>query len=576
MKRVVYLLLSMLLSFYVQADEVLGEAYPETVFKKIILGGEVEIGDNRALMARLGYQTELNRSKGFSTAYYRDVSELARLQQEEFMARVITQLIEMRKSFKSAGDIQVYIDDSSFAILDYRLSEEDLNEISLLIEKGGSSATGALIENFESYKDFTLNSELALAYLSIRSVDISQTNKAIQWSDVNYWAGLANENNFSKELNSYTSYYFQTDIARIILAVTFFILIIAIQHSVLIFIVWALNRRESTSNKFWVKSLNLPFKLGAILLAAQVSILIIMTGGLDLEAWLKVINTGYILVLSYAAVNLSNQWLDLYSDDFFERHPNVRKELVSFVMKAIRVIVVIVVILFALVQMNVDIKAIVASLGAGGLIIAFALKETVSNIFAYLNIMMDNVFKQSEWIKTDKVEGVVIELKVRTTRIRTFHNTELTVPNTALANTVIENMDRRLIGRRIKFAIRLGLDTPASIIDSYTKEVTDMLKGHADIASENLKFSGKSPKLVAKEDELGVKRNILVFVDKIAPDAFEVLVYCFSKSTVWEEWFAVNQDVILSCSDIAKKNGIKVAIPQSQVHIESNSTYIPD
>lgn len=564
------------LPFTLQAEslEFEGKMYPEVVFESVVNESALDTPSHDVDISQLEFQTRINQSKGYMTAYYRDLVKLNLLKQEKFMASISLVAVKMRKTFKSENHFLVFLEDSYLQKNDYQISQSDIDKIDEILKTNHSELSQQLAINYQKYKAFDMNSELALSYLLDRVDELPKQSLALQWMDINYWIEKINENDLSQEANSFLTYYLNTDLARIMIALAAFILILAVQHSVLIFIVWLLNRKERTSNQFWVKSLDFPFKLAAFLLASHISLYILISGGADLSGWLKAVNTGYIIALALAAYNLSAEWLVLYSDSFFDKYPQVRQELVSLVIKAVRLVFALVVLMFALFQLDVDIKAIVASLGVGGIAVAWALKETLSNVFAYMNIMVDESFKQGEWIQSEdkRINGDVVQIRVRTTTIRTFDNKLAFIPNIELANTPIYNLSRRVIGRRIKFHVRLALDTPSYKVEEYVRAVKDMLVSNEDIATENITFNSKSTKLMATEDALGVKRNILVYADSISSDAIEILVYCFSQTIDWEEWLNVKQSVILNCLDIAEQQDVEVAIPTSKVSLTRDNT----
>ncbi len=85
--------------------------------------------------------------------------------------------------------------------------------------------------------------------------------------------------------------------------------------------------------------------------------------------------------------------------------------------------------------------------------LALAAKDTAANLFGSIALLLDKSIRIGEWIKIDEVEGVVENIGMRTTKIRTFKKSLITLPNQVIANTHIENFSRRDV-RRIKMVIR--------------------------------------------------------------------------------------------------------------------------
>ena len=155
--------------------------------------------------------------------------------------------------------------------------------------------------------------------------------------------------------------------------------------------------------------------------------------------------------------------------------------------------------MFLLVQLGFDIKGVIASLGIGGIAIALAAKDTLTNFFGSLNIITDNSFSQGDWIEAGEVEGTVVDIRMRTTRIRTFENAMITVPNAQLANMSILNWSKRVIGRRIKMSLGITYDSKMSDIESLANDIKEMLQNHPLIATSKLNIDKKKSSDISED-----------------------------------------------------------------------------
>ncbi|PIF03143.1 MAG: hypothetical protein CSA86_06235 [Arcobacter sp.] len=185
--------------------------------------------------------------------------------------------------------------------------------------------------------------------------------------------------------------------------------------------------------------------------------------------------------------------------------------------------------------------------------------------------MTDNSFSQGDWIKTNSVEGTVVDIRMRTTRIRTFDNGMITIPNSQLANTPIINWSKRKFGRRIKMSIGITYESKMSDIKKLKDDIDQMLRAHKNIATSvniNIK-KGKAFEITKKEDLLGIKNTLLVYIDELAGSSINILVYCFSKSPVWEDWLDTKEDVILKIAKLVEKNNCEFAYPTQAITIKN-------
>lgn len=137
-------------------------------------------------------------------------------------------------------------------------------------------------------------------------------------------------------------------------------------------------------------------------------------------------------------------------------------QLAPFVSKTLKVLVVVVGVLIILQNFGVNVTALLAGLGIGGVALAFAAQDTVSNLFGTITILLDRPFKLGDWIKVGDIEGTVEELGFRSTRIRTFYNSLITLPNSFMAKERIDNMTARKGVIRFRHTIGFTYDaTPA-------------------------------------------------------------------------------------------------------------------
>lgn len=254
---------------------------------------------------------------------------------------------------------------------------------------------------------------------------------------------------------------------------------------------------------------------------------------------------------------------------------NIRKELVIFTKSIMKITVYFTALLIYLLNLGVNISAILASLGIGGLAVALAAQTTLSNFFGLLKIMADNSFSQGDWIESQGIQGTVVEIGFISTTIRTFDNSVITVPNSTLANSPIVNWNKRTIGRRIKMHIGVTYSSEKKDIQNAIKQIKDMLIQHVDVASEHEidygkinRFYKKEQRLLSIDDKYGVKSRVFVFLDKLGDSSIDILVDFFTKETAAIEWLRVKEDVIFKIWDILDENNLEFAFPSQTLYLE--------
>ena len=179
-----------------------------------------------------------------------------------------------------------------------------------------------------------------------------------------------------------------------------------------------------------------------------------------------------------------------------------------------------------------------------GLAFALAAKDTLANLFGGVTILLDRPFKAGDWITFDGADGVVEEIGLRSTRIRTFAKTLTTVPNQTLSNAVVENHSL-MPKRRIKMTVGVTYSTTSEQMRTLVARVEGMLKDHAGIDQEFM---------------------LVKFTD-FNSSSLDLFVYCFSRTTDWAEHLQVRQEVHLGIMDIVEEMGLSIAFPTRTVHL---------
>ncbi|UHD17622.1 mechanosensitive ion channel family protein [Thiocapsa bogorovii] len=293
------------------------------------------------------------------------------------------------------------------------------------------------------------------------------------------------------------------------------------------------------------------------------------------ERILDVLGSLYVVLIVWALLRLIDNFVRLYSSELLHRHPTLRGELVNFLSSMIRFTLIVIAALYLLQRFGFDIRALLASLGIGGLAIAFAAKETIANIFGCISIIADDMCQQGDWIVTPNGEGMVIDVGLRSTKIRTFDNAVIFLPNAYLAGVDVRNWSRRKLGRRIKFTLGLEYGSDMQQVKKTVDDIRAMLIAHEGVADATTDISSYTQQQLAKiadtMDGQGIKRTLLVYLDALGDSSIDILIYCFSKTVDWEGWLQVKQDVLFRCCAIVEANGLSIAFPSQTLYLREDS-----
>ncbi len=384
------------------------------------------------------------------------------------------------------------------------------------------------------------------------------------------------------ELNPYLRFIY-VDAGRLILFIlsvaTFFLLNYLIYKIIYGYLKKILLIRHNEINENILENLDKIRK--------PVSYIVIIIGlklALDILIYPNSINEQLSNIIYFICILLSvyvaNILIDVYIYSYLVKHEsnaeNIRKELIKFSKSIAKVIIFFTVFLVFLMKMGVNISAILASLGIGGLAIALAAQTTLSNFFGLLKIMMDNSFSQGDWIETTDVRGTVVEIGFISTTIRTFDNAIITVPNSTLANSSITNWNKRKLGRRVKMYIALTYSSKKENIHRAIKQIEDMLIAHIGVATEEEvnyeqinKNYKKEQRLISVDDKYGIKSRIYVYLDRLSDSSMDILVDFFTKDTDVKVWLKTKEEVIFNIWGILEENDLEFAFPSQTLYLKN-------
>lgn len=553
----------------------------EDSFSKIlslIKSGELLTPPSRkSEVFNLSRKMKTNQSSHYEIAYNRDFVRLETINNELILVSAINGLINLRSQFASIEDIK-YLISSTLSSME---NNPNIKKINAAYDEY-KDAEGAIAEDFKTnYVEYKRNLNfylVMLEYLNVNSVELYRSNLLVESLSIDYWSDRINENEVLDDINSWLS-YIKTDFSRLMFAIIALLLINSLRIFIIPLVVSFIQRgihiKDKTKEKqdlsstrkrrYLLKSSSNPVKMFLGILSVEVAIRIIHNGQFNIETISVLFNSLYAITFALLIYNLLNEWLNFYSIHFFSHYPNIRKEMIGFLIKFAKVSLFTVVLLFTLNEFGFNVGAIVASLGVGGIAVALAAKDSLTNIFGGISIMLDDSLRQGDWIVSDSVEGTVIEIRMRTTTVRTFDNAFVTVPNSQLASGAVKNWSRRVVGRRIKMFVGVTYESNPEDIKNAVLEIKTMLHGHEKISVEERVHHSvdNHAKLTKMDDEYGIKKTLLVHVDSFKSSSIDIQIYCFAETVDWEEWLDVKQDVMYKIMDIITTNNLEFAYPTS-------------
>ncbi len=197
------------------------------------------------------------------------------------------------------------------------------------------------------------------------------------------------------------------------------------------------------------------------------------------SSYLRSIFTITIVLLSaYVAVKIINIIIEWYSENVvLKTEPTLNEQFIPIFRKVVNFFIYIVAFIIIAGQLNFEISPFLATLGVGGIAVALALQESLTNFFAGFYISVDRPLRAGEFVKLETgEEGHIEEIGWRSAKVRLLANNIIVVPNSRLAQSIILNYDRPT--RDMDFIIPIGV--------SYGSDLEKVEKVTIDVASDVL------------------------------------------------------------------------------------------
>lgn len=177
----------------------------------------------------------------------------------------------------------------------------------------------------------------------------------------------------------------------------------------------------------------------------------------------NLVNTLLILIMSVFLVKIINHLADLWMKEWkFKTKTTADERLIPFLQKILKAIIIILAVIFAFSGWNVDISPLLATAGIAGLAIGLAVKDSLSNILGGLQLVLDRTFKVGDKVELESGEmGVIMDIGLRSTKLKTYDNEVIYIPNGFLANAKIKNFTHPDVSIRVnvEFGVAYGSDT---------------------------------------------------------------------------------------------------------------------
>jgi MscS family membrane protein len=199
---------------------------------------------------------------------------------------------------------------------------------------------------------------------------------------------------------------------------------------------------------------------------------------------------------------------------------------------------------------GIEIGPIIAGLGLFGVAVALGAQDLFKNLISGLLILVERRFSVGDWIRVDGVvEGTVENINFRSTLVRRFDQAPVFGPNHKLADNAVTNFSA-MMHRRIFWAIGLEYRTTIDQLRTVRNEIEEYILENPDFVNPP-------------------KAPLFVRVDKFNNSSIDLMLYCFTETTVWGDWLKIKEALALKVKEVVEKAGCAFAFPSTSLYVEA-------
>ena len=263
------------------------------------------------------------------------------------------------------------------------------------------------------------------------------------------------------------------------------------------------------------------------------------------------LSKGFSLIYIYSIFRISLRLIDYVGLILLKRAEETENkmddQLIPFVLEIIKFVVYIFAVFIILGSvLGVNIIALTTGLGIGGLALAMASKESLENLLGSFTIFLDQPFTVGDVVTVGSITGIVEKVGFRSTRIRTFDKSLVTLPNKKMIDAELDNLGMRPV-RRVKFNLGLTYETTDEQIKAIVTDIQHMINQH-----EKTNQDGK------------------VRFQEFGPSSLDIMIMYFVNSPRWDDLIDVKEDVNYKIMEIVKKHNSDFAFPSTTVYLQKN------
>lgn len=295
-----------------------------------------------------------------------------------------------------------------------------------------------------------------------------------------------------------------------------------------------------------VHALTKPISALLMIIAVYLALLVLPLSD-EVDAFLGNLFRGLtMLTLVWAAIMMADVLADFLEVRLVSQPGSALSGFAPLVKKSLKIFVLIIGILMTVDNLGYNVTGIIATLGLGTAAVALASQDTIRNAFGAMMIALDRPFRVGDWIQVgDQVDGNVESIGLRSTKVRTFPKTIVSIPNGVLANEYINNWSQ-MPKRRVRQVVGITYEATGEDMRNLVEDFRKILREDADIQQD----------------------FILVNFTDFGDSSLDILVYYFTTSVARLEHMDIRQRINCKIMDAIQKRGLSIAFPTRSLYLD--------
>jgi MscS family membrane protein len=245
---------------------------------------------------------------------------------------------------------------------------------------------------------------------------------------------------------------------------------------------------------------------------------------------------------AYRAVDVGAAVLESYAAETSTKYDDL---LIPLLRSSAKIFIAAFGVVFLADNLDINITGLLAGLGIGGIAFALAAQDTVKNFFGSVTVLIDRPFQVGDWIVVSGIEGTVESVGFRSTRIRTFYNSLVTLPNSNLISADVDNYGARRY-RRWKTNLGVAYDTPPEKVDILCEGIRELVRRHPYTR----------------------KDYFHVYLNQFGPSSLDILLYIFWETPDWSTELRERHRLAVDILRLTQHLGVEIAFPTQTLYLK--------